>query len=152
MSQKRERRRRKLLATLSMTLVRERFRRLCHCCMWKTVTLRDCWSTRRGGDILHFQAYILGHAKLIDRDNILNSSDWERTQSCTSKYVRGGETLTLLTKKEALRWKIEGKHQNFHFPDPSFYKNLKRKILVLRPRTWKIYNIKNYFSPRQGGT
>jgi len=64
-----------LLATLSMTLVRERFRRLCHCCMWKTVTLRDCWSTRRGGDILHFQAYILGHAKLIDRDNILNSSD-----------------------------------------------------------------------------
>ena len=147
MSQKRERRRRQLLATLSevldgwrLALVRER---LCHCCMWKTVTLRDCWSTRRGGDILHFQAYILGHAKLIDRDNILNSSDWERTQSCTSKYVRGGETLTLLTKKEALRWKIEGKHQNFHFPDPSFYKNLKRKILVLRPRTWKIYNIKN---------
>ena len=32
-------------------------------------------STSRGGDILHFQAYILGHAKLIDRDNILNSSD-----------------------------------------------------------------------------
>ena len=58
-----------------LALVRARFRRLGHCCMVKTARLRDCWSTRRGGDVLQFQAYIPGHAGIMDWDNILNRTD-----------------------------------------------------------------------------
>ena len=93
----------------------------------KTARLKDCWSTRRGGDILHFQAYILGHAEIMDSDNILNSTDNDVETVLTERghnrvpLNKRWRDLNSFNKKGSFELEIEGKHQNFHFPVSSFY-------------------------------